>query len=70
MSKKKMNKFQEIEKLAKQSGLFLYLWRPGDGITRYGFCLQVGSFESADYIALGYKEAQAFMAGFRLGCRF
>lgn len=59
-------RLEELEELAKERGLYVRTWSPGDGQTRYRFFKEPsGYFGPHDgiYTALGLKEARTFLAG-------
>ncbi len=74
MRRKRVN---DVYETAKDVGLYVATWSPGDGVTRYRFLHTetdyfVGSYHPASdnyilYTALGRKEALVWLAGYEAG---
>lgn len=64
-------KLEELEEYAKEKGLWVATWSPGDGVTRYRFFNKPGNsyFGPGDgiYTALGLKNAWQFAQGYAWG---
>lgn len=60
---------RDIEDRARQLGIHVSTWSPGDGVTRYRFFRGTADYfgDYAIYTALGAKEARVFLAGFAAG---
>ena len=68
----KLTRLEELQK-SLPSGLYVYTYSPGDGITRYRFSQSASSCYFACrsiYTALGYKEAATFARGMAEGYYF
>lgn len=70
---KKKTRLEELEEYAKDAGLKVATWSPGDGQTRYRFFDKPGPNQtyfgpaSGIYTALGLKEAWNFLYGYGAG---
>ena len=69
MSRTRISNLERLQMDAKEVGLFIDTWSPGDGVTRYRFFLKdIDYFAgSGIYTALGWKEADTFATGFCQG---
>jgi len=60
-----------LERDAREMGLYVGIYSPGDGVTRYRFFKSkkpVSYFQMTGlYTALGLSEAEAWLAGYRRG---
>ena len=60
-----------MERLAREAGLYVATYSPGDGVTRYRFFKgkkPKSYFEATGlYTALGISEAEAWLEGYRRG---
>jgi len=60
-----------LMRLAKEAGLHVATYSPGDGVTRYRFFKSkkpVSYFQQTGlYTALGLLEAEAWLSGYRRG---
>ena len=71
-----MTRYQNLQLKAKQCGLSVAKWSPGDGMTRYRFYVTgLYNDEGADYFALmnptftacGLGDAHTWVNGYRSG---
>lgn len=73
MAKKKPTRMEELQSYAKDVGLHVATWSPGDGATRYRFFDKPGPgqtyFGPANgiYTALGLKDAWNYLYGYGAG---
>lgn len=60
-----------LERSARESGLYVATYSPGDGVTRYRFIKSrkpVSYFQQNGlYTALGLSEAETWLGGYRRG---
>lgn len=67
MAKTKKTRVQELQDYAKEMGLHVATWSPGDGTTRYRFFDKPGNTYfgpgSGIYTALGSKDAWNYLYG-------
>ena len=62
-----MKSRQNLETRARQVGVNVDTYSPGDGVTRYRFFIngEKDYFEAGGvYTALGFKEAETWLAGY------
>lgn len=64
-----MSTKSEVLEFAKESGLHVDTWSPGDGATRYRFFLVESDYFAGSAVgwALGAKSALLFVQGYRAG---
>ena len=60
---------KELIELARQDGLYVSTWSPGDGVTRYRFSLDDRDYFACRpvYTALGLAEGVTFWRGYLVG---
>ncbi len=61
-------RIEELREKAREKGLYLATYSPGDGVTRYRFFRTPSGYfgpENGIYTALGLKEAYTYLAGVR-----
>lgn len=60
----------KVTEQAREVGLYVATWSPGDGMTRYRFFAKPSDYfgpENGIYTALGAKEAGTFIEGYAYG---
>lgn len=65
------SRFEYLRIRAKQVGIYLSYWAPGDGVKRIRFNTRDVDYDYCDglYTALGIKEAETWLAGY-IACKF
>ena len=61
----------KVETLAREVGLHVSTWSPGDGVTRYRFHREASDYNAGQEVktVLGAKDALLWLSGVREGRR-